>query len=105
MTFPCDPAQSPTEVAAARAALPTLVGAPLAALCFVESKFCYLLDPDGGFRIQAADGRVLAAKQGFAGDIDDATEDEEDVQAVLQMASLTSTVALGERAGRRVRQG
>ena len=62
-------------------------------------------DPDGGFRIQAADGRVLAAKQGFAGDIDDATEDEEDVQAVLQMASLTSTVALGERAGRRVRRG
>lgn len=60
VTFPWDPAQSPTEVAAARAALPTLVGAPLAALCFVESKVCYLLDPDGGFRIQAADGRVLA---------------------------------------------
>lgn len=45
------------------------------------------------------------AKQGFAGDMDDATEDEEDVQAVLQMASLTGTVALGERAGRRVRRG
>jgi hypothetical protein len=60
VALPWDPAQSPAEVAAARAALPTLVGEPLAALCFVESKVCYLLDPDGGFRIQAADGRVLA---------------------------------------------
>jgi hypothetical protein len=43
------------------------------------------------------------AKQGFAGDMGDATEDEEDVQAALQMASLMRTVALSQRADRRVR--
>ena len=44
------------------------------------------------------------AKQGYAGDDEDNTEDDEDAQGVLQMASLNGVVALGERAGKRVRK-
>jgi hypothetical protein len=54
-------------------------------------------NPSSGHRSQAAAGLTgegWLAKQGFAGDIDDATKDEVGVQAVLQMASLTAAVAL-----------
>lgn len=44
------------------------------------------------------------AKQGYAGRDEDNVEDEDDAQGVLQMASLNGVVALGERAGKRVRK-
>ena len=44
------------------------------------------------------------ATQGYAGEDEDNAEDDEDAQGVLQMASLNGVVALGERAGRRVRR-
>jgi len=44
------------------------------------------------------------ARQGFANEVEDATEDEDDAQGVLQLASLAGTVATGERAGRKVRR-
>ena len=44
------------------------------------------------------------ARQGFAGEDEDRVEDEDDAQGVLQLASLSGTVALGERAGKRVRR-
>ena len=44
------------------------------------------------------------AKQGYAGDDEDNAEDDDDAQGVLQMASLNGVVALGERAGKRVRK-
>ena len=44
------------------------------------------------------------AKQGYAGEDEDNTEDDDDAQGVLQMASLNGVVALGERAGKRVRK-
>ncbi len=43
------------------------------------------------------------AKQGYAGEDEDNTEDD-DAQGVLQMASLNGVLALGERAGKRVRK-
>lgn len=43
------------------------------------------------------------ARQGFGGDVDDA-EPEDDAQGVLQLASLSGAVALGERAGHKVRR-
>lgn len=43
------------------------------------------------------------ARQGVAGDVEDA-EPDDDAQGVLQLASLGGTVALGERAGRKVRR-
>ena len=44
------------------------------------------------------------AKQGYGGEDEDNTEDDEDAQGVLQMASLNGVVAFGERAGKRVRK-
>ena len=44
------------------------------------------------------------ARRGFAGDDEDRVEDEDDAQGVLQLASLSGTVALGDRAGKRVRR-
>jgi hypothetical protein len=44
------------------------------------------------------------SSEGFAGDDEDATEPQDDVQGILQLASLTGTHALGERARRAVRR-
>ena len=44
------------------------------------------------------------ASQGFAGEAEDATEDDDDVQGILQLASLTGTHAVGDRAKRAVRR-
>ena len=44
------------------------------------------------------------ARQGYAGEDEDNAEDEPDAQGVLQLASLNGRVALGERAGKRVRK-
>ena len=44
------------------------------------------------------------ARRGVAGDDEDRVEDEDDAQGVLQLASLSGTVALGDRAGKRVRR-
>ena len=45
------------------------------------------------------------SRRGFGGDDEDApADDDDDAQGVLQLASLSGTVATGERAGRRVRR-
>ena len=44
------------------------------------------------------------SRQGFAGEAEDSAEDEDDAQGVLQLASLSRTVATGERAGKHVRK-
>ena len=44
------------------------------------------------------------ARRGFAGDDEDGAEDEYDAQGVLQFASLSGAVALGEPTGKRVRR-
>jgi ribosomal protein S27E len=43
-------------------------------------------------------------KQGFAGEAEDNVEDDDDAQGILQLASVSGTVATGERAGRRVKR-
>jgi hypothetical protein len=43
-------------------------------------------------------------KQGFAGEVEDTVEDEGDALGILQLASVSGTVATGERAGRRVKR-
>jgi hypothetical protein len=43
-------------------------------------------------------------KQGFAGEAEDHVEDDDYAQAILQLASVSGTVATGERAGRRVKR-
>lgn len=57
--------------------------------------------PAGG---PGEDVRRWLGKQGFAGEVEDTVEDEGDALGILQLASVSGTVATGERAGRRVKR-